>query len=75
MDTEKHTDREGTGFGFDGETASAVLWNLIVAVHQAPLQTYTANKQQFRQIQQRGFNQRFFWSGAARRYIDEMYTR
>ena len=67
-----HTAANGTGFGFDGQTCREVLTGLVASVHDA-LHMYGKDPEGFRQLQRRGFNQRFLWSTAARRYISEMY--
>ena len=74
VDTVKsHTDPNGTGFGFDGATRSQLLANLIDAVIQAR-DLYMEDMAAFRQLQRRGFSERFLWSDTAERYIDELYT-
>jgi starch synthase len=73
VDTVKpYTDASGTGFGFDGSTREAVLRNLIGAVVEAA-EFYTHNKDGFRQLQKRGFSQRFLWSATAKKYVEKLY--
>jgi starch synthase len=68
----EHTDPAGTGFGFDGATAREVLVNLVGAVKNAE-RFYAQDKDGFRNLQRRGFDQRFLWSAAAKEYIGKMY--
>ena len=73
VDTVKpHTDADGTGFGFNGSSQKEVLENLLKAVHEA-LRMYSRDRDAFRELQRRGFNQRFLWSRAAERYVSEVY--
>ncbi|MCG2812511.1 MAG: glycogen synthase [Candidatus Aminicenantes bacterium] len=67
-----HIDAEGTGFGFDGSTKSEVLRNLISTIKEA-LNFYTNRNGEFEQLQKRGFNERFLWSTAAKKYIEKLY--
>lgn len=67
-----HNRPDGTGFGFDGSTASDVLINLIGAVHEAR-GMFSANKSAFRDLQQRGYAERFRWSTSAKAYIQSIY--
>ncbi len=67
-----YTDPAGTGFGFDGATRHEVLDNLIGATREA-LRLYTQAPERFRELQRRGFQQRFLWSRAAREYIEKLY--
>jgi len=73
VDTVKpHTSPNGTGFGFDGRSRDEVLRNLIKNVSESLL-LYTNNRTAFRELQRRGFNERFSWSDAARKYYEEIY--
>jgi starch synthase len=67
-----YDDPAGTGFGFDGATRREILENLIAAAHEA-VQLYFESPAQFRDLQRRGFGQRFLWQDAAARYVDRMY--
>ncbi len=67
-----HDGDDGTGFGFGGSTGEDVLRNLVNAVKEA-LKVYTQNKRAFRQLQRRGFEERFLWSDAAQEYIERLY--
>jgi glycogen synthase len=67
-----YTAAEGTGFGFDGSTKAEVLKNLIGTAKEA-LNFYTNRKVDFKQLQRRGFNERFLWSTAAKEYIEKLY--
>jgi starch synthase len=66
------SDANGTGFGFDGSTREEVLRNLIKAVKEAKI-FYEQEQDNFRQLQRRGFNQRFLWSETAQEYIEKLY--
>ena len=73
VDTVKsHEDPSGTGFGFDGRTREDVLRKLIDAVQQA-VAIYATNKDAFRKMQWRAFNERFLWSASAKEYIRKLY--
>lgn len=67
-----HTAAGGTGFGFDGQTCEEVLANLVGSVNEA-IKMYDKDLEGFRQLQRRGFNQRFLWSDAAIQYINDLY--
>jgi len=67
-----HTSAGGTGFGFDGESNTEVLRNLISCVHEA-MNFYADEPNKFEALQKRGFFSRFLWSSAAKRYIEELY--
>lgn len=67
-----HTAPDGTGFGFDGECQKAVLQNFIQTVRDA-LALYSDQREKFREMQCRGFQQRFSWAVAAKEYIDKLY--
>lgn len=67
-----HTGADGTGFGFDGSTKVEVLYNLISTVKEA-LKFYTEKKDEFKQLQRRGFCERFLWPTAAKEYIEKLY--
>lgn len=73
VDTVKpHDKKNGTGFGFNGSAKDDVLRALIKTVHDA-LMMYRDNKDEFRQLQKRGFQERFSWSTSAEKYINELY--
>lgn len=73
VDTVKpHTKRNGTGFGFDGATRDEVLHELINTVCEA-LAMYKYKKDAFKQLQKRGFKERFLWSTSAKKYVKELY--
>jgi starch synthase len=67
-----HGEAGGTGFGFNGSTKAEVLANLIRSVHDA-LNVYSKKKHEFIQLQKNGFNERFLWSTAAKKYIETIY--
>jgi starch synthase len=67
-----YTRPDGTGFGFDGSTRDEVLRNLIETVREA-LAFFTNRPKKFKELQRRGFNQRFTWATAASEYIDKLY--
>jgi len=67
-----HTEKNGTGFGFDGVTRSEVLRNLIDTVREAR-DVYTDQPQAFQALQKRAFAQRFPWADSVQRYIDDLY--
>jgi starch synthase len=67
-----HTKRNGTGFGFDGDTREEVLRNLIMVTAEAK-SFYDANPVEFAKLQRRGFNKRFLWEKAADDYITQVY--
>jgi starch synthase len=74
VDTVKpHTEPGGTGFGFDGGTRAEVLRNLIAVAKEA-VDLYSQQPARFRQMQRRGFAERFLWSNAAKAYVDCVYT-
>ncbi len=62
----------GTGFGFDGRTRDEVLHNLVAAVRDAHA-LYHGNRAAFREMQWRGFQQRFLWADAAADYVAKLY--
>lgn len=66
------TATNGTGFGFDGSTKAEVLKNFIGTVKET-LNFYTNKKVDFKQLQRRGFNERFLWSEAAKEYMEKLY--
>ncbi|MGC3970617.1 MAG: glycosyltransferase [Pirellulales bacterium] len=67
-----HTAADGTGFGFDGTTQAEVLRNLIGAV-LAAREMFTSNPAAFRELQRRGYQERFSWKTAAEQYIGSVY--
>lgn len=67
-----HTQRNGTGFVFDGATKKPVLRNLVETVREAR-DMYVNAPDHYRALQQRGFKQRFTWQKAAKQYISEIY--
>ncbi len=67
-----HKREDGTGFGFDGGSRDEILRNQIQMVKEA-IYLYKNNPARFRQMQHRGFNERFLWPDTARRYIRELY--
>ena len=67
-----HTKRNGTGFGFDGDTREEVLRNLITVTSEAK-SFYDDNPGEFAKLQRRGFNKRFLWEQAADNYITQVY--
>ena len=67
-----HTASDGTGFGFDGDTGPRVLRNLVAAVQEGA-RLFREAPDRFRAMQRQGFRQRFLWSTAATRYIDNVY--
>jgi starch synthase len=66
-----HTRPDGTGFGFDGATPAKILQNLVKSVRDAKAMFEQAPAR-FRELQRRGFQQRFLWSASAKQY-EEMY--
>ncbi len=67
-----HTRRNGTGFVFDGATNKKVLRNLVDTVREAR-DLYVNAPDRYRDLQARGFKQRFTWEKAAKQYIAEIY--
>ena len=67
-----HTDASGTGFGFDGASRAEILEHLIAAAREA-VHVYFEAPAQFRDLQRRGFAERFLWENSARQYISRMY--
>ncbi|MBN2056569.1 glycogen synthase [bacterium] len=63
-----------TGFMFDGAGGEALLRNLIETIKQAR-DAYYQDKARFSGLQWRGFQQRFTWDEAARRYLDDVYLK
>ena len=68
-----HTDPSGTGFGFDGTNRREILENLVAAAREA-VRLYSDDKPGFRQLQRRGFAERFRWTASAGRYIAGLYA-
>ncbi len=69
----QYNQANGTGFGFDGQTREEVLQSLIHYAHVA-LDYYRDDKAGFSRLQENDFNERFLWSDAAKRYVNEMYN-
>lgn len=67
-----HTQADGTGFVFDGDTREGLLRALVEAVRQAA-ELHRANGEAFRTLQWNCFRRRFTWKTPARRYIEEVY--
>ena len=67
-----HTQPDGTGFGFDGDTREEVLLNLIHSVREA-LALFRDHREDFKALQRRGYAQRFLWSTSANEYIEKLY--
>lgn len=67
-----YTRRNGTGFGFNGATRDDLLHAFIKTVHEA-FTMYKSHGEAFKQLQKRGFRERFVWSTSAKKYIDELY--
>ncbi|MBL9080695.1 MAG: glycogen/starch synthase [Planctomycetales bacterium] len=67
-----HTAADGTGFGFDGATQADVLRNLIAAVLSAR-ELFTSAPEKFRELQRRGYQERFSWKAAAKQYVSDVY--
>ena len=73
VDTVKpHTDPAGTGFGFDGANRDEILVNLIAVAREA-VHMYFEMPSEFRDLQRRGFAQRFLWENSAQQYVHQMY--
>ena len=68
-----HSERDGTGFGFGGNSRESILQNLITAAREAK-DLFDQNPKTFAEIQRNGFNQRFLWSEAAAQYITKVYA-
>jgi starch synthase len=74
VDTVKaHTRPDGTGFGFDGENRSEILRNLINIAREAVRLFFDAPAQ-FRNLQRRGYAERFVWEHSAKEYIKLLYA-
>ena len=67
-----HDDQAGTGFGFDGASRREILQNLIDVAREA-VRLYFDAPAHFRELQRRGFAERFLWQSAAAKYMNEMY--
>lgn len=67
-----HTSPSGTGFGFDGTSRREILDRLIAVAREAVELRSTA-PDRFRELQRRGFGERFLWRDAAIEYVRKMY--
>jgi len=67
-----HTERGGTGFGFNGDSRESILRNLIQTVSDAK-DVYTNQPDHFRALQSAGYKSRFHWSKAAEQYVSKTY--
>ena len=67
-----HTDKRGTGVGFDGDSREDILRNLILCVRDAQ-RVFTDEPDRFKELQLAGYRARFEWSDAADRYISDVY--
>lgn len=67
-----HTSKDGTGFGFDGNSRREVLSSLIASVREA-LALYASDPKRYLQIQRNAFSRRFYWSTFAKQYVEEVY--
>lgn len=73
VDTVKpHTDPSGTGFGFDGANRTDILRNLIDVARDA-VRMYFEEPARFRNLQRRGFAERFLWENSATQYVRHLY--
>ena len=73
VDTVKpHTDPSGTGFGFDGANRTDILRHLIDVARDA-VRMYFEEPARFRNLQRRGFAERFLWENSATQYVRHLY--
>jgi len=74
VDTVKaHSRADGTGFGFDGDSRSEILQNLVDIAREA-VRVFFEAPAQFRHLQRRGHAERFVWEHSAREYMKLLYA-